>query len=131
MTRFGPTTDETTTEEFTSWYVDRHFSWGFQVDRFGLKVRHERFSLNLAAYAMNVQDEIFFDPFVGTFGQDINIARVRHRGIEVSGSVRPCDWLELYGSYTYDATKFARDKVTFLEGNRIPITPRHRGTARA
>ncbi len=24
-----------------SWYVDRHFHWGFQVDRFGLKVRHD------------------------------------------------------------------------------------------
>ncbi len=95
----------------------------------GLKLRHERVSLNLALYTMNVQDEIFFDPFVGAFGQDVNIARVRHRGIEVSGSVRPWDWLELYGSYTYDATKFTRDNVTFLEGNRIPITPRHRGTA--
>jgi predicted TIM-barrel fold metal-dependent hydrolase len=24
-----------------SWYVDNHFHWGFQVDRFGLKVRHD------------------------------------------------------------------------------------------
>lgn len=24
-----------------SWYVERHFQWGFQVDRFGLRVRHE------------------------------------------------------------------------------------------
>ena len=24
-----------------SWYVDHHFHWGFQVDRFGLKVRHD------------------------------------------------------------------------------------------
>ncbi len=24
-----------------SWYVDRHFHWGFQVDRFGVKVRHD------------------------------------------------------------------------------------------
>jgi predicted TIM-barrel fold metal-dependent hydrolase len=24
-----------------SWYVDRHFNWGFQVDHFGLKVRHD------------------------------------------------------------------------------------------
>ncbi|MCH2174030.1 amidohydrolase [Myxococcota bacterium] len=24
-----------------SWYCDNHFHWGFQVDRFGLKVRHD------------------------------------------------------------------------------------------
>jgi len=24
-----------------SWYVDHHFNWGFQVDHFGLKVRHD------------------------------------------------------------------------------------------
>lgn len=24
-----------------SWYIDHHFHWGFQVDRFGLKVRHD------------------------------------------------------------------------------------------
>ncbi len=24
-----------------SWYVRNHFSWGFQIDRFGLKVRHD------------------------------------------------------------------------------------------
>ena len=24
-----------------SWYIENHFHWGFQVDRFGLKVRHD------------------------------------------------------------------------------------------
>ena len=24
-----------------SWYVDHHFHWGFQIDRFGVKVRHD------------------------------------------------------------------------------------------
>ncbi len=95
----------------------------------GFKLHTERVTLDAAVYSMNVQDEIFFDPFAGTFGQDVNLQRVRHRGIELSGSVRPCGWLELYGSYTYDGTKIARDNLTFLEGNRIPITPRHRGTA--
>lgn len=95
----------------------------------GVKVRTERVSFNAAIYTMNVQDEIFFDPFAPPFGDNVNLARVRHRGIELSANWRPCDWLELYGSYTYDGTKFTRDKLTFLEGNRIPITPRHRGTA--
>jgi predicted TIM-barrel fold metal-dependent hydrolase len=24
-----------------SWYIDHHFHWGFQIDRFGVKVRHD------------------------------------------------------------------------------------------
>lgn len=24
-----------------SWYIEKHFHWGFQIDRFGLRVRHE------------------------------------------------------------------------------------------
>ncbi len=95
----------------------------------GLKLRTERARFDLALYTMNVKDEIFFDPFAPPFGSDVNIERVRHRGIEVGGSIRPCGWLELYGSYTFDGTKFTRDRLTMLEGNRIPITPRHRGTA--
>ena len=54
---------------------------------------------------------------------------MRHRGVEVLASVRPTDWIEVYGSYTYDDVKITRDTLTGLEGSRMPITPHHRGTA--
>jgi iron complex outermembrane receptor protein len=95
----------------------------------GLKVRTERADLNLAFYTMNVQDEIFFNPEVGLFGSNVNVDRIRHRGIEVSGELRLCEALALFGSYTYDDVKFTRDTLTGLEGNQVPLTPRHRGTA--
>ena len=63
----------------------------------------------------------------GVFGVNVNIDRVRHRGLELWANVRPCDWLELYGSYTLDDVKFQRDSLTDLDGHRMPITPRHRG----
>lgn len=103
----------------------------------GVKVRAERLSLNLAVYQMNVDDEIFLDPLAPNpfspflTGVNVNLDRVRHRGVEVSGSVRPVDWLELYGSYTYDDVEIRRDSLTGLDGRRIPITPRHRGTVGA
>jgi iron complex outermembrane receptor protein len=103
----------------------------------GFKIRSERVTANLAAYTMNVHDEILFDPlapnpFFLPFivpGINVNLDRVRHRGIETQASFRPLEWLELYGSYTFDDTKITRDTLTGLEGNRMPITPRHRGTA--
>src|SRR4029450_6232368 len=107
----------------------------------GTKVRTRRVTLNLALYHMDVEDEIFFDPLApnlfipGVFGVNENIDRVRHRGIEVAGSVRPWDCLELYGSYTYDDVEiqdndfFGFDDLEGIEGKHMPITPRHRGTA--
>jgi outer membrane receptor protein involved in Fe transport len=103
----------------------------------GLKVRTERVSANLAVYQMNVDDEIFLDPLAPNpfspflTGVNVNVDRVRHRGVELSGSVRPADWLELYGSYTYDDVEIRRDALTGLAGRRLPITPHHRGTAGA
>jgi iron complex outermembrane receptor protein len=76
----------------------------------------------------------------------VNVDEVRHRGVEVSANLDVQAWLELYGSYTYDDTEIQSDS-TFrfrksagcpdpdqaclidLEGNQLPVTPRHRGTA--
>jgi iron complex outermembrane recepter protein len=102
----------------------------------GLKVRSGWLSLNVAVYHMSVRDEILFNPdalnpFFLPFevrGINVNVDRVRHRGVELSASLRPTAWLELYGSTTLDDVRFARDTITGLDGKRLPITPRHRGT---
>jgi iron complex outermembrane receptor protein len=103
----------------------------------GFKVRTKCLSLNAAAFYMNVHDEMLWNPFAlnpffapfAIFGRNVNLGRVRHRGIELSSNVRVTDWLEVYGSFTYDDTKITRDTVTGFEGNKMPITPRYRGTA--
>jgi outer membrane receptor protein involved in Fe transport len=61
--------------------------------------------------------------------QNVNLDRVRHRGIEAWASWRPLAWLDLYGSYTLDDSRIERDSISGLEGERMPITPLHRGTA--
>lgn len=92
----------------------------------GAKLRSERFEGNVAVYHMEVDDEIFFDPV--SF-QNLNLGRVQHRGFEGSFRLRPVEWLELYGSYTFDDTDVERDSVAGLEGEEFPVTPDHRGTA--
>ena len=111
--------------------LDPETSQSYEV---GAKVRTECFTFNLAAYYTNVYNEIFFNPLapnpLGFFpGINVNLDRVRHRGIEVFASVRPTSWLEVYGSYTYDDVEITRDSLTGLEGSQMPITPRHRGNA--
>ena len=93
----------------------------------GVKHRSATLSANLALYWMNVSDEIFYDPEAIPYAQNVNLGRVRHRGIEASSDWRPLHWLELYGSYTYDDTRVLHDGV--LSGRRMPITPLNRGTA--
>ena len=103
----------------------------------GVKVRAKCLTLNAAAFHMNVHDEIVYNPDAPNplspyEGRSVNFDRVRHRGIELSGAVQVTEWVEVYGSFTYDDTKITRDTSTplfNLEGNRMPITPRYRGTA--
>ncbi|HTF36636.1 MAG TPA: TonB-dependent receptor [Myxococcota bacterium] len=100
----------------------------------GFKWRSQRVTAGLALYLMEVHNEIildssFVDPTSGILGlENVNIERTRHRGFEASLSVRPWDCLELYGSYTLDDTRIVFDPLTDLDGNRVPITPVHRGT---
>ncbi len=92
----------------------------------GAKLRRPGLTGNLALYHMNVHDEIFFDPVLAV---NSNVDRVRHRGIEVSGSWQPFAWLELRGSYTYDDVEIESDSA--LEGSTMPITPKNRGDVSA
>jgi iron complex outermembrane receptor protein len=91
----------------------------------GGKLREGPCTLNVALFWMDVKDEILFDP---TTFSNRNLDRVRHRGVELSGSVRPLEWLELYASYTFDDVRI-RDGVA--NAGAIPLTPKHRGAAGA
>jgi iron complex outermembrane receptor protein len=110
----------------------------------GAKVRCEKIHFDLALYRLDVDDEILFNheidgefPPFGFFPNptSVNIDRVRHQGIEVSTRIFPWKWLEIYGSYTYDDNEIRRDDFVLgpgemrrsLKGNRLPITPEHRG----
>jgi iron complex outermembrane recepter protein len=94
----------------------------------GVKIRTRRVALNLSYYNMDVEDEIFFTFVSGVFAAvNANVDRIRHQGVELSGNVRPFDWLEIFGSYTYDNTRIQRfAESSFLKGTRLPIIPEHR-----
>lgn len=137
------------------------FNEGLEPERsdnyeIGVKLRREQIHFDLTLYHLDVKDEILFNHEIdGAFGPNptsVNIDRVRHRGIEVSTRIFPFswlkpffperleaffpgDWLEIYGSYTYEDNEIRRDAFTLgpgeirpsLVGKRLPITPEHRG----
>lgn len=91
----------------------------------GAKLRGETLGANLALYVMNVRDEILFNSV--TIANE-NFDRVQHRGIELSANARPIEWVEIYGSYTFDDARIRHDSVAGLDGSQIPVTPKNRGT---
>jgi iron complex outermembrane receptor protein len=90
----------------------------------GAKHRGDRLGASIALFWMDVQDEILFDPF--TFS-NTNLDRTRHQGIETAVDVRILSWLWGYANYTLDDVKIL-DAAEPLEGERMPITPLHRGS---
>jgi outer membrane receptor protein involved in Fe transport len=110
----------------------------------GVKMRREEIHFDLTFYRLDVDDEILFnheiDADFGMFGiganpRSVNIDRVRHQGIEVSTRIFPLEWLEIYGSYTYEDNEIRKDSFSLgpgelrpsLKGERLPLTPEHRG----
>lgn len=115
--------------------------WGFtpQLDpekgdnyEVGFKTRlGPGFHLNLSAYYMIIEDEIFYRPpeiDSYDFGQNENFEEVLHRGMELSFSSTVVPRTVLYGTYTYTNTEI--EKGSF-EGSEMPITPNHMGSITA
>jgi outer membrane receptor protein involved in Fe transport len=92
----------------------------------GVKYRDERVQAGLSLFLVMVDDEILFDPV--TF-ENRNLGLVRHRGIEAMLDVQIVSWLSLQGNYTFDDVRILDDDIPEIEDSRMPVTPRHRGTA--
>jgi iron complex outermembrane receptor protein len=108
--------------------LDPQRSDSFEV---GAKLESASTTANASFYWMRVRDEILFDPepLPGSpFGANLNLDRVRHRGIELSASHRLFAWLTLLGGYTFEDVVIREAPTPALDGARMPITPRHRGS---
>ncbi|HZN61738.1 MAG TPA: TonB-dependent receptor [Planctomycetota bacterium] len=82
----------------------------------------------VAVYSMDVHNEIFFVPpatgedvfATGNFGQNENVERVRHRGLELELESSPEPSVFLRGSVTFQRTTLESGP---FEGKEMPITP--------
>jgi iron complex outermembrane recepter protein len=72
---------------------------------------------------MKTDDEIFYDPTVGAFGDNSNYDGIRRFGIETGVKSNVLDWMDLYCNYTYLDAKF--EKGVF-SGNYVPMVPEHK-----
>ncbi|MDP8298830.1 MAG: TonB-dependent receptor [Candidatus Tantalella remota] len=72
---------------------------------------------------MESDNEIFYDPTVGTFGDNENYDKIKRFGVETGAVSDPFDWLNLYFNYTYLNAKF--EGGAFVD-KRVPMVPEHK-----
>ncbi len=78
----------------------------------------------VAAFQIDTEDEIVFDPSAGTFGMNVNAGRTRRRGFELSGrgSAGSVGWF--VNASVADATlREGPDR-----GNTVPLVPTYRAS---
>ena len=80
-------------------------------------------SINL--FFMKTQDEIFYDPTLGFFGENSNYDEIKRRGAELSLKIQPTDYLSARAGYTYLKANF---KDGIFNDNKVPMVPNNKAT---
>lgn len=86
---------------------------------------------NMTLFWIDIDDEIFFDPtstLQDPFGANKNYPKTRRQGIELGATVKPLQWLSLWGNYGHIR---ARLRGGIFSGNDIPLVPRNKAAAGA
>ena len=89
----------------------------------GVRRRWGGFGLQLSAYAMELRDELHFDP---TTFVNRNLDPTRRRGVEGSASWRVNDTLRLRSALTFTDARFSEGQ---WRGNEVPLVSRVTGSA--
>ncbi|MDK2122486.1 TonB-dependent receptor [Parachitinimonas caeni] len=80
-----------------------------------------------AVFQIKLNDEIHYNPLAGTYGQNINLDPSSRQGLELESRLRTgaIDW---HGNYSYTRSRYdgGRYGAVSLDGNDLPLTPRHK-----
>ena len=89
--------------------------------------------LNIAIYDEEISN-VQRSPYFGISAIAVNVPHAQVRGMELDGSIRPTNWLQIGGSFTYTDAKYTQNKVvtdsfgTFYFGP-YGDTPKYSGSA--
>ncbi len=99
----------------------------------GAEYRSNGLKLRASYYDMYLNNEIYFSPLVVPFGANTNLSPTRRTGVELFGSFRSSDALELSGNLIYQTAKFRYGVYGGVDvaGKDIPLVPRALANLRA
>jgi len=92
----------------------------------GLEYRVDGLRLRASAYAIDLDNEIYFSPIVVPFGANTNLSPTRRTGFELFGEARVAASVELSGSLVLQSAKFERGVYGGIDvgGKDVPLVPR-------
>jgi iron complex outermembrane receptor protein len=76
-------------------------------------------------FLMETQDEIFYDPTLGLFGENSNYDQIKRKGAELSFNFKPTDYLSARAGYTYLKANFENGN---FKDNKVPMVPNNKAT---
>ncbi|MBI4711808.1 MAG: TonB-dependent receptor, partial [Planctomycetes bacterium] len=80
---------------------------------------------SLSAFRMNINNEIYYNPYSGPFGANENYERTRHQGIETACRYTISKELKAGMNYTYTQAEFVGG---MFDGNTVPGVPNRKGS---
>ncbi|MFC4160019.1 TonB-dependent receptor [Chitinimonas lacunae] len=98
----------------------------------GLEGRSGAIALRLAVFAMRLDDEIAFQPYVNGFGRNINLAPTRRRGVEFETRWHH-EQFELGANLAYTVAEFRSGVYGGIDvaDRDVPLVPRWQGNLHA
>ncbi|MDD4012674.1 MAG: TonB-dependent receptor [Candidatus Omnitrophica bacterium] len=93
----------------------------------GMRDRHcQWFQPGVNFFWMTSDNEIFYDPSLGAFGENRNYGRINRFGIESDVRSQPFKWLDIYAAYSYIDAEFGDGNFA---GRKVPLVPEHKLTS--
>ena len=88
--------------------------------------------LNVAIYDQEINN-VQRSPYMGISAVAVNVPHAQVRGMELDGSIRPTEWLQIGGAFTYTDAKYTQNAALF-EGTTFYFgpygdTPKYSGSA--
>jgi len=115
------------TEEFYSRWMGLNPGLKHQVDdtwEVGIKDRNWPFFQPQVDFFWMISDnEIYYDPTVGMFGDNRNYGRIKRFGIETGAASNILEIAQVYLNYTYIDAEFDGGRFS---GNKVPMVPEHK-----
>jgi iron complex outermembrane recepter protein len=93
----------------------------------GAKLNLKTASAALRIFEQRTRDEIAYDPSAPPFGANVNLPPAKRIGVEVEGSLRILNELELRGTLQSISAKATEGP---LRGKELPLVPKRSGTLR-
>ena len=94
----------------------------------GIDYKSGNNKIHASLFQMNLNNEIYYNPLVGSFGANVNLSPTRRQGLELEGKHSYSEALEVAAAYSYTVAKF-REGIyggVDVSGKNIPLVPRNR-----